>query len=141
MPEIPTAPGGGLESILDRVKGIPLDQIGQNLLDIAKNVDQIVGSPKLKDAVVELDGSLKGLHQVVQNVGPQVDKLVQDLRSTAGQLDKAAQGADRMLGGAPAQTGLNDTLREVKEAARSIRSLADYLDRHPEALITGKSRD
>jgi len=141
MPEIPTAPGGGLDSILDRVKGIPLEQIGQNLLDITKQADQIVSSPKLDDAVGELDASLKEIHKVVGNIGPKVDKLVQDLRNTAGQLDQAAQGADRILGGAPTQTGLNDTLREVKEAARSIRALADYLDRHPEALITGKSRD
>jgi paraquat-inducible protein B len=30
-------------------------------------------------------------------------------------------------------------MREVKEAARAIRSMADYLDRHPEALIKGRS--
>ena len=39
---------------------------------------------------------------------------------------------------APSQTGLNDTLQEIKEAARAVRSFADYLDRHPEALISGK---
>jgi paraquat-inducible protein B len=33
---------------------------------------------------------------------------------------------------------LSKTLREVEAAARSIRSLADYLERHPEALVKGK---
>lgn len=33
---------------------------------------------------------------------------------------------------------LNTALEEVALAARSIRSLADYLERHPEALIRGK---
>jgi paraquat-inducible protein B len=30
------------------------------------------------------------------------------------------------------------TLREIEAAARSIRSLTDYLERHPEALVKGK---
>ena len=141
MPEIPTAPGGGLDSLLNRVKNIPLDQIGQNLLAITKHLDEIVSSGHLKDAGVQLDASLQEIHALLKDVSPQVDKLVQDLRGAATQLDQTAQAADRVLGGAPAQTGLNDTLREVKEAARSIRSLADYLDRHPEALLKGRSGD
>jgi len=33
---------------------------------------------------------------------------------------------------------LNSTLQEVSGAARSVRVLADYLERHPESLIRGK---
>jgi paraquat-inducible protein B len=33
---------------------------------------------------------------------------------------------------------LKKTLQEVSGAARSLRVLADYLDRHPEALLFGK---
>ena len=29
-------------------------------------------------------------------------------------------------------------MQELSAAARSVRSVADYLDRHPEALIQGK---
>jgi paraquat-inducible protein B len=34
---------------------------------------------------------------------------------------------------------LDNTLQEVSRAARSIRVLADYLERHPDALLRGKS--
>jgi paraquat-inducible protein B len=34
---------------------------------------------------------------------------------------------------------LGNTLQEVSRAARSVRVLADYLERHPEALIRGKT--
>jgi paraquat-inducible protein B len=141
MPEIPTAPGGGLESLLNRVKGVPLNQIGQNLLDVTKHLDSIVASPKLKEAVSELDASLVEIHGLLTSVSPELDKLVQDLRNTAAQLDQTAAAADKVFGGAPSQAGLTDTLQELKDAARSIRSLADYLDRHPEALIKGRSGD
>ena len=141
VPEIPTAPGGGIESIVNRFKNVPIHQIAQNVLDITKQIDEIASSPKLKESIAQLDSSLREIHQTVSDVGPKVDKLVQNLRDTSKQLDQAAETADKTMGGAASQTGLQDTMREIKEAARSVRSLADYLDRHPEALISGKSGD
>ena len=141
LPEIPTAPGGGLQSIVNRFQNVPIDQIAQNLLDITKHIDQIASSPKLTEAIAELDASLRDIHSTVQDVGPKVDQLVQALRNTSEQLEQAARSADKTMGGAASQTGLQDILREMKEAARSVRSLANYLERHPEALISGKPGD
>ncbi|WPL17257.1 Paraquat-inducible protein B [Thiorhodovibrio winogradskyi] len=39
----------------------------------------------------------------------------------------------------PTRYQLDQLLRETTDAARSIRGLADYLERHPEALLSGKS--
>lgn len=36
---------------------------------------------------------------------------------------------------------VSSTLKEMKSLSRSIRSLSDYLERHPESLIRGKSPD
>jgi paraquat-inducible protein B len=36
---------------------------------------------------------------------------------------------------------MGNTLQEVSRAARSVRVLADYLERHPESLIRGKTGD
>jgi paraquat-inducible protein B len=139
VPELPSAPGGGLETIVDRVKDVPIDRIAQNALDITKHVDEIVSSPTLKDSVTQLNASLRDVRRMVGEVTPQVDRIVQSLRDTAADLRQTARAADRTLAGTTSQTGVTDTLREVKEAARAIRSLADYLDRHPESLIAGRS--
>jgi paraquat-inducible protein B len=32
-------------------------------------------------------------------------------------------------------------MREIARAARTMRLLADYLERHPEALLVGKRED
>jgi paraquat-inducible protein B len=42
--------------------------------------------------------------------------------------------------GAVAPNDLAHTLKALEEAARSIRALADMLQRHPEALLRGKGR-
>lgn len=80
-------------------------------------------------------------------------EIGEDLRRTAADLDKvlvsadsALQKADRLLGNADRMvepesvlgTQLGMALEEITRAAQSLRSLADYLERHPEALIRGK---
>jgi len=45
---------------------------------------------------------------------------------------------DTLKNNSPLQQDLQITLREVTKAARSIKTLADYLERHPESLIQGK---
>ena len=60
--------------------------------------------------------------------------------------ESALKKADATLGGIEGivseDSGLRhelySALKELAAAARSIRSLADYLERHPEALLHGK---
>src|SRR5262249_126896 len=140
FPEIPTASGGGLQSIVNAFKNVPIDQIGQNLLGISKHLDQLTASPQLKDSITQLDKSLQEIHHTLHDVTPKIDTLVQSLRETAQQRDRASTSVDKTLSGPASQTGLQATLQELKEAARSIRSLADYLEQHPESLISGKPK-
>lgn len=42
------------------------------------------------------------------------------------------------MSGTATQNGLENTVQEITQAARAVRSLADYLDRHPQALIHGR---
>lgn len=138
LPQIPSAPDGGLNSIVDRFKKVPIEQIGQNVLDITHHVDGIVSSPQLKDAVRQLDTALKQIKQVTSKAGPQITAVTKSLHKAADDLDRTVQSANGLVNGATAQNGLETTLREITDAARSIRSLADYLDRHPEALVRGR---
>ena len=42
---------------------------------------------------------------------------------------------------APGQLELRNAMSELARAARSLRVLADYLERHPDALIRGKTAE
>lgn len=139
VPQIPTAPGGGLNALVAHLDKAPVDQIAQNILDVTHHVDQIVASPKLRDSLAQLDAALRQIHNTAAKAGPNLAALIAELRRTSQQLDAAAKSADKTLGGVPSQNGLHKTLREITEAARSVRELANYLDRHPDALINGRS--
>ena len=71
---------------------------------------------------------------------------VQDLDDADARLAALETSLDKTLSAvkgvmspdAPLIVELETTLREISDMARSFRLLADYLQRHPEALIQGK---
>jgi paraquat-inducible protein B len=68
-------------------------------------------------------------------VDPLSNVLVEALKS----VDTAFKSVDELVGKrSPMRADLEDTLKEIKAAARSLRVLADYLEQHPDALLKGK---
>jgi paraquat-inducible protein B len=78
------------------------------------------------------EGEPGKIAEKVQDTLGQVGTTLEELKSTLVSYNKIAdKNAD--IG-----YDLSRSLHEIESAARSIRSLADYLDRHPEALVKGK---
>jgi paraquat-inducible protein B len=97
-------------------------------------------------------GGLAGMEAQVASILRKIDKMPLD--QIGGDLAKALVGleqtlasgrrtldtADGLIGVDSAlRVDLANTLQEVSRAARSIRVLGDYLERHPESLLRGKS--
>lgn len=146
-PEIPTAAGGGFENVVEQVGRVPIAKIGDNVQAITAHVNKLVSAPQLEDAIDHLDRTLAGLDRVVQKVGPRIaptvtslNRTIDSLRRTAKQFDATAATIRTIAGGSAASPNgnLQRTLDELSRAGRAVRSLADYLDRHPEALIRGR---
>jgi paraquat-inducible protein B len=79
---------------------------------------------------------------MTQEMEPDVKSLVKSLRDTADAAQSTLNTVQGLMGNtAPTGTDLPRLMRELTEAARSVRGLADYLDRHPEALIRGRKGD
>ncbi|HYR78996.1 MAG TPA: MlaD family protein [Candidatus Dormibacteraeota bacterium] len=82
----------------------------------------------------------------LKEIGDNLNKAITDLdltlTSARGTLTSAQGTFDNtsnLTGANSSQVQqLNETLREVSRAARSLRVLADYLEGHPESLIRGK---
>ena len=82
----------------------------------------------------------------LQQIGDNLNEAIGNLNLTLVSARGAINTTNNMVGNAnhlvapdSAQTQqLGATLQEISAAARSVRVLADYLERHPEALIRGK---
>jgi paraquat-inducible protein B len=136
-PEFPVAVGGMAEmqekirSIVAKLDRVPLEEIGGE-------VRKAVGS--LDNA---LQSATRALDRVEGETLPEAKKALEELRRAADSAERLLSNADNTLIGPDAQTQreLRDALKEFARAARSIRVLADYLERNPEALIRGKQKE
>ena len=69
-------------------------------------------------------------------------EIVPDVRLTLESTRKALGSVEGSLSSdAPLQQDIRESLRELTRAAQSLRTLTDYLERHPEAIIRGKQED
>jgi paraquat-inducible protein B len=121
-PEIPTIPGG-LQSLQDSVtelvaklNKIPFEGIGKDLRQTLQSADTLLKT---------LDNS----------VAPEARKTLQAARAALDAADQTFRPNSTM-----AQSTI-ETMRELSRTAAAFRTLAEYLERHPEALIYGKPDD
>jgi len=132
--------------VLPTVPG-ELQEIEQSLMRIVRKLDQLpleAIAGYLRKTLATLDQSLKevgGLaRRVTTEVAPEAKSALAEARRTLEAAERALSSADRAYLGqnAPVQQEFRDALQELTRAARSLRVLADYLDRHPESLLRGK---
>ena len=97
-------------------------------------------------------GTLAAVETKLTNIVDKLDKIPldqigEDVRRVLAELDRTLESGRRTLETADSaiapdsalRVDLASTLQEVSRAARALRVLGDYLERHPEALIRGKS--
>jgi len=81
----------------------------------------------------------RNVDRQVAGLMPGIDETVQQTTLALKQMRKAlAVAQDTLSEDSSTMYELNNALREASAMARSIRQLADYLKRHPEALLSGK---
>jgi paraquat-inducible protein B len=120
-----------LGRIIDKIEKMPLDAIGDDM----------------KKALVSLDATLRDARGTIQrfdtDVTPALKAALDDARTALGAADRMLTSTEANLTGpgAPGQVELRNAMQELARAARSLRVLADYLERHPESLIRGKTAE
>ena len=111
----------------------------KNLNEVLHNLNQATAGPQLRDAVVALNRLLTHLDRLAVVTQPNINYLLKSLRATSDAAQRTlALIQERAGGGAPSNTDLPRLMDELSQAARSVRELADYLDRHPDALLRGR---
>ncbi|MCP3951058.1 MAG: MCE family protein [Desulfobacterales bacterium] len=125
--------------IIDRMDKMPIEQIGKDLQAAVHGAKRLVDSPELARSLKNLDGTIEEARLMINDlratVAPQLTATLEEAR-------KAMENAGDMLKtDSPLQTRMKSALDEVARASRSLRQLMDYLERHPESIISGKGSD
>jgi paraquat-inducible protein B len=141
--EIPTIPTDfdqlttSITELVKKIEKLPLDKLTDGMVRTVDGADRLVNSPELQEAVQGLNATIKSLDSVVKRldkrVAPETVGLLTDARSTLRSVNSMVSDKSAL------RYDLASMFRELALAARSIRSLASYLERNPNALIYGKS--
>jgi paraquat-inducible protein B len=150
---LPTAEGGGFaglassaNDLLGKVNTIPFDQIGKSLDGILKSVNDLTSGPELHQALTHLAATLATAETFTKNLHTGAAPALKQLPEMANELQKTLTNTNKLVvsldSGYGDNTKFNRDLErlmvQLNDAVSSIRSLADLLARHPEALIKGR---
>jgi paraquat-inducible protein B len=144
------------------------DTARSSLLDITQRLDRVVTDlqkdanrlmTSLTDTSDTTRGTVKDVGGTVKDVGSDLQKTLAQLtpeiarlatklqeasdtlRTTLEKTHTTLQDVDGTLAGdSPLGHQLTQALKEVAAAGQSLQTLAEYLERHPESLLTGKPR-
>jgi paraquat-inducible protein B len=97
----------------------------------------------------EVEKTLTAYRKLAENADHQVDPLISSLNATLKAARLALEQGEKTLATAEYTLSedsttiyeLNNSLKEISAMARSIRQLANYLERHPESLLSGKGTE
>jgi len=93
-------------------------------------------SAQLSQALESLDATMKTSRDLIGHLD---SDLAPQATRTLKQAEAALQSANAVLAqDAPLQHDLQAAMQQVAQSARALAVLADYLERHPEALLRGK---
>lgn len=116
--EIPTVPSASAE-LLQTLQKLPIKQTVTNLNNL----------------LVETNKLITLVNQDSPSVMKDVSVLTHSLSEVARKIEKTLNSFDE---DSRTMLDLNKMLRDFSAAAQSLRNWADYLERHPEALLRGK---
>ena len=95
---------------------------------------------KLEETLTNLNELMISAKQVTSTLGQNAPALAAELQGTLKEA-QATLASLRAMTSTDGEIGneLYNALAELTAAARSIRVMSEYLERHPEALIKGKA--
>ena len=119
-----------------------INQTAKDTGQLARNIDAQVG-PLVTNLKTTSEAANRTMLQVEKalstenGIPAQLAETLQTANSALRQAEKTLATAQNIA----ADNGyeLNRVLKELSASARTIRILADYLERHPEALLKGKT--
>lgn len=137
---------GLLVTLRKETAGLELAKLTGEWTKAGVSVNAFLESGEVQRTLANLNGAITDLKKTIADVDSQVQPAGQKLNEALTQaqtvlktFNEAADSARRFIS---AQSGLGEeairTLNQLSDAAASVQRLTDFLERNPNALITGK---
>ena len=164
FPEMPTIPSS-MQEFTETMESLSIQDMVNDARQVLAGLKKLVNSPELAELLTGVNefvnsGELIGIvnhtneaiddvQALVSNIDGRVGSLSTSAELTLAEVDETLNGVQKTLDaarqslaiaaeGSPMRYEFEKMLGELTAAARSIRLLAEYLERNPDALVRGK---
>jgi paraquat-inducible protein B len=133
---LPASPRAAFDA---SIRPLELPTVSGTFKEVEANIGRIVKKVNdlpLEQIAADLHTDLTDLHETLSELHTRVLPNAED---TLSALHRTLDSADRTLDvESPLQRSLTETLSESRSTLQAVRELADYIDRHPDALLRGR---
>ncbi len=166
LPVLPSIPSK-LDSLMQRFNTLPLEQITQNILYITDDIHAFLNKGDVQNLVMKLNlvasdlqkltdplqsvirhfnsfaknasGMSRNASAMFEDVQARINQTLETMNTSLATLNTTLADIRGVVNPASLPVlELTRSLREISEAARAVRSLADTLDHSPDSLLVGK---
>jgi paraquat-inducible protein B len=131
-----------------KIDGVDLKGVADQWKKTGAQVEALATAPEIKQTLTNLNGAVTELRAVLAKLDTQVLPAGKELTDTLAQARVAIESFNATATEArkfiSTHSGLGDelvgTLQQMNEAADAVKRLADFLERNPNSLLTGKKR-
>lgn len=135
-----------LENLAVVLQGVDSQGISESVTRAANQVTEFVSSDEfeqslaaMRGAFIEVQSAAKAFNLDTGSLGATVETWTQRFEQSLDKLDGlTAQTTEMIEPDSSLRYELENTLRELSRAAQSARQFTDYLERNPNALLTGR---
>jgi paraquat-inducible protein B len=150
--EIPTVQSK-LAVLTKTIETIPFEQVVQKVTSSLDAIERLLNSPELAGSIRSLEQTLQevkklagGFQGEIQKVSGTLDQTLGEARGLVQEVRKGSEHLNQLLvnlaevtaGGDDLREELGRSLRELMEAARSLRLLAETIEARPDVFLRGK---
>lgn len=139
---------GLLVDVRKQVVGLELAKLSAEWTQAGAAVNELARSGELQktfahlnEAIDQLSKMVAGVDAQIQPAGVKLNEALVEAKVVLKSFNEAADSARRFI---TAQGGLGEetvrTMNQLAEAAASVQRLAEFLERNPNALLTGKKQ-
>lgn len=155
-PEIPTVSAdleeitSTLAQLVEKIDKLPIEKLGNSLANTVDGFDKFINSGELQATIKEYRELAVSIRVVAENIDketlPKIGTTLGDAESALKKVDQTLTSAQSMFAnangliadGSPFKYDVTSMLQELAAASRAVRSLAEFLERNPSSLISGK---
>jgi paraquat-inducible protein B len=128
------------------ISSLNLGEMSGRVTNLLASINRVVTSPDITNTLSSIQTTMAEYRLLAEKLNSRVDPLAADVTNTLAQANRtlaqlrnSVQDLGSMLApDSPLRNDLSLALEQLAGAAQSVSALAEFLERHPNSLITGR---